>query len=230
MTESIDPNIHSLELVAHALGDLLQELVLVGGCAVGLLITDKARPAVRQTIDVDLVTEVTPIANYYEFCDKLRKQGFREAEGEVICRWTKGALIVDIMPSDEKVLGFTNQWYPLVLQTSQTSKLPSGIGIRHVTAPLFVATKLVSFYDRGQGDYMHHDVEDIINVVDGRPELVSEILASPTKVREFIQDEVDALLGDQSFTDSITRHLRPGQFEQARAPIILERLRALAGL
>ena len=28
-----DPNVQSVELVAHALGDLCDELILVGGCA-----------------------------------------------------------------------------------------------------------------------------------------------------------------------------------------------------
>lgn len=47
-----DPNIETLELAARALKPLLNELVLVGGCAVSLLITDRARPPVRHTIDV----------------------------------------------------------------------------------------------------------------------------------------------------------------------------------
>jgi hypothetical protein len=42
-----DPNMVSVELVATALGELREELVLVGGCSVGLLITDSARPTAR---------------------------------------------------------------------------------------------------------------------------------------------------------------------------------------
>jgi len=67
-----DPNIQSLELAALHLEPILTELVLVGGCAVGLLITDLARPPIRYTIDVDLLTEVTPLANYYALCEKLK--------------------------------------------------------------------------------------------------------------------------------------------------------------
>lgn len=104
-----DPNLGAVELAAAALGELLDELVLVGGCAVGLLVTDPARTPVRQTIDVDLLTEVTPVASYYTLCERLRTHGFAEQPTEdVICRWAKGGLLIDVMPTDEKVLGFTN--------------------------------------------------------------------------------------------------------------------------
>ena len=73
-----DPNIGTLELAAHALEPLLNELVLVGGCAVGLLITDQARPPVRYTIDVDFLAEVTPLSEYYKLCKKLKALGFQE--------------------------------------------------------------------------------------------------------------------------------------------------------
>ena len=49
-----------LVIVAQALGDeLLQQVVFVGGCTTGLLITDKATlESVRYTDDVDLITRV----------------------------------------------------------------------------------------------------------------------------------------------------------------------------
>ena len=49
-----DPNVGRVELVAHALGELRDNLVLVGGSAAGLLITDPAAPPVRATLDVGL--------------------------------------------------------------------------------------------------------------------------------------------------------------------------------
>jgi hypothetical protein len=224
-----NPNIGTLELAAQALKPLLNELVLVGGCAVGLLITDQARPPVRYTIDVDLLTEVTPLSSYYELSDKLRGLGFKE-NGEVICRWTKGELVVDVMSTDEKVLGFTNSWYKLAAKMPLTCALPSGIEIQHISAPLLIATKIESFHSRGGNDYLHHDIEDIVNLIDGRPEVISELREAPQNVREFIEEEIDDLLADRSFIDSIPMHLYGGQAEQERAPIIIERLRQIAGL
>ena len=36
-----DPNVAKVELIAKALGPLRERLVLVGGCAAGLLFTDR---------------------------------------------------------------------------------------------------------------------------------------------------------------------------------------------
>jgi hypothetical protein len=49
-------------------------------------------------------------------------------------------------------------------------ELPSGAGVRSVSAPYFLATKLEAFDGRGSGDYLtSHDIEDLVAVIDGRP-------------------------------------------------------------
>ncbi|MFZ6681751.1 hypothetical protein [Undibacterium sp. Tian12W] len=224
-----DPNIASVELVAQALGELCEELVLVGGCATGLLITDTARPAVRATQDVDLVAEVASLPSYYHLEEKLRQRGFKE-QSDVICRWSKDALIIDVMSAQDIGHNFTNRWYPQVVQHAQKVKLSSGKEIKLVTAPLFIATKLESFYSRGNGDYAHHDIEDIVNIVDGRPELSHEMQTTDSAARDFIREEIDDLLADISFTEHLQWHLHPDAANQARLPILIERLRKLAGL
>lgn len=226
---SRDPNIDSVEMVAKALGSLTDDLVLVGGCAVGLLITDTAGPPIRATQDVDLVAEVATLGDYYKLTDQLKEQGFRE-NGDIICRWCKGPLIVDVMPTKEELLGVTNSWYSLAVQDARQYKLQDGQTINVISAPLFVATKLESFNGRGNGDYGHHDIEDIISLLDGRPELCSEIEQCDEVVREFIRQEVDDLLADAAFVDHLPWHLHPDQASQARLPLIIERLRILAGL
>lgn len=225
-----DPNIATVELAAAALGPLVDELVLVGGCAVGLLITDRARPPVRQTIDVDLLTEVAPTANYYAFCDRLRAQGFKEqATQAVLCRWAKGSLLIDVMPTDMKVLGFTNSWYAEAVRSASPHPLSNGLAIRLLSAPVFLATKLEAFRSRGGGDYLHHDMEDIVNLIDGRATIVEEASSARSEVREFLLDEFDALLSDPTFVERISWHLAPQEQESRRA-IVLERMRRIAGL
>lgn len=227
-----DPNILAVQLVAAALGDLREELVLVGGCSVGLLITDNARPEIRQTIDVDLVAEVTSICEYYVLRRRLEEFGFSQsADDDHICRWHKGSLILDVMPSDESVLGHsTNRWYPQAIRDAERKVLASGLEIFVISPPLFLATKLEAFYGRANGDYAHHDMEDIINVIDGRPEINDEVTAAADDVREFLRSEFDDLLADESFADEIPRHFRPDSVSQARVPVVIERLRRLAGL
>lgn len=220
-----DPNLPVVSLVAHALGDLREELMLVGGCAVGLLITDQARPPVRQTADVDLVVEVTSIADYYSLSPRLNEAGFKEdPTHEHMCRWRKGELIVDLMPTTEILGHSVNRWYAEAVKAVQGRALPSGEAINVITAPFFIATKLESFNNRGGGNYMHHDMEDILNVVDGREELLAELAAAPAEVRDFIRDEIEGYLADQTFVDQLE-----WVFPSGRSELVIKRLRYLAG-
>jgi hypothetical protein len=50
-----------------------------------------------------------------------------------------------------------------------------------------VATKLEAFRGRSGGDvFASHDLEDIVAVVDGRPEIVEEIAAAAADVRAYV--------------------------------------------
>ncbi len=229
MTISQDTNVAVVELAARELGALMDQLVLVGGCAVGLLVTDPARPPVRQTIDVDLLTGVTPISNYYKLCEQLRKRGFKESPLEpVICRWRKGDLLIDIMPADEKVLQFTNAWYTSALKTASEHTLPSSRKILLIDAPHFLATKLAAFASRGNGDYLHHDIEDLITVIDGRETVVVETQRAQPTLRDFLMGEMDDLLADEGFVEKVSWHLASN--DQFRKDIVLSRIRKIAGI
>jgi predicted nucleotidyltransferase len=225
-----DPNVQLVEIVAKQLGQLAEKLVFVGGCSTGLLITDTARPPARATVDVDLIVEMVSLPSYYQLQEELKRIGFTE-EPEVICRWRLGELKVDIMPTDGSILGFTNRWYERAVQQAHHYNLPSGTPIRLVSPPMFVATKLEAFYGRGKGDYAaSHDIEDIVAVVDGRPELISEIAGSDADVRSYLGEEVDALLGDIAFTSTLNYHLPGDEANQLRIPEILQRLRNIAAI
>ena len=59
-----NPNLAQLLDAASKLQPLLDEIVFVGGCATGLLITDPASAPVRATLDVDAIVEA---ASYEDF-------------------------------------------------------------------------------------------------------------------------------------------------------------------
>lgn len=225
-----DPNVDIVELVVSKLGGLVEEVVLVGGCATGLLITDSARPPVRPTQDVDLIAEITTYTDYYAFAKKLKKAGFSEDYG-LTCRWQFDDIKVDIMPTAENILGFSNKWYSDAIVYAEKITLPSGQKINLISSPLFVATKLEAFYGRGHGDYgLSHDIEDIINVIDGRPELPEEVKGAEEKVKKYLAEEIDDLLARADFTDHLSWHLHSNQESQSRVPYIISQLRSIAGL
>jgi predicted nucleotidyltransferase len=223
-----DPNIVAVARVAAALGPLMDELVLVGGCAVGLLITDHAISPIRATVDVDLVAEVASLAGYYELGDRLKQVGFAEY-GDPTCRWVSGPMLIDVVPTQDTPLSPTNPWYASAARNALDVTLATGQPIRLIAAPYFLATKLVAFRDRGKGDYMHHDMEDIITIVNGRPEVVAEVNASEPDVKAFLQEEFEDLILDSRFVEQLEWFFDPDGASQARVPTVLGRLRQLSG-
>lgn len=121
-----DPNLTMLEQVARSLGpELCTQFVFVGGAAAGLLITDLAMPAIRRTDDVDIVISAEALADYDPFEDQLRGLGFVQDQSPdaPVCRWRVDGVAVDLMPTQEEILGFTNRWYRMGVATAQTARL-----------------------------------------------------------------------------------------------------------
>ena len=215
----------------RVLGALRERFVFVGGCTTGLLVTDVAAAQVRATQDVDVLVEVLTLADYHALERELEQAGLshdRSPEAPV-CRWVIGNCLLDVMPTDERVLGFGNRWFSEAVRTAESVRLPSGQAIRLVTPPLFLATKLEAFRVRGRENFLaSHDLEDIVTVLDGRPELLSEVQASASSLRAYIAREIGALLRNPAFIQALPGHLAGDEASQARAPLIRERLRGLS--
>jgi predicted nucleotidyltransferase len=226
------PAIEWVRIVADRLGDLRDEVVFLGGATVGLLITDPAAAAVRPTKDVDVIVEVATWGEYAPLQDRLREHGFTEdtEEGAPLCRWVIEGIKVDVMPTNEAILGFSNRWYSPAMKTAQSMQLTDAISIRLVTGPYFLVTKLEAFRGRGQGDYqLSHDLEDVIAVVDGRPALVDEIEHAELYLRDYLRDGIGELLDDAAFLEALAGHL-PGDAEsQRRLPTLVDRMKRIAG-
>jgi predicted nucleotidyltransferase len=225
------PNIASVELLAQALGPLREELVLVGGCAVDLLLTDSAASPTRVTYDVDMVAQVASLAGYHELERQFTRLGFKRdmAQDAPICRWRYNNLEVDLMPALPGILGFANRWYPLAVQSAQRVVLPSGTSIQLITAPVFLATKFEAFADRGKSDLLgSHDMEDIVNVLDGRPEIVKEVAASPDDLKRYLVDRCKALLALPNFMDALSGMVFPDESLAGRVKMIGLRLKQIA--
>jgi hypothetical protein len=135
---------------------------------------------------------------------------------------------LDVMPTDERILGFSNRWYKSALKSARTVVF-EGLNLRVVTAPYFVATKLEAFKGRGADDvYASKDLEDVISVVDGRPSLLEEISGADTRVRSYIGREFDELMKNRGFLDALPGHVPGDPASQSRVPRIMRAMRALA--
>lgn len=228
-----DPNVAKVELIAKVLGPLRERLVLVGGCATGLLFTDPAAAPARVTYDVDLLAEVAALAGYHQLEKEFSRLGFTRdmSKDAPICRWRLGELEVDLMPTDSSILGFSNRWYPLAVETAKSLTLPSGITIRLISAPAFMATKFVAFADRGNSDFLaSHDLEDIINLIDGRRELIDEVAQSPTELRSYLAAQCRTLLDTPAFHDGLQGFIVPGASLGGQVANVTQRLTQLANI
>ncbi|MGD0267910.1 MAG: hypothetical protein ABSB14_02515 [Candidatus Sulfotelmatobacter sp.] len=223
-----NPNLDQLMAAVAKLERLLDQIAFVGGCVTGLLVTDPAAAPVRATFDVDVIVEAASYAEFTVLEDQLRRLGFCEShlEGAPICRWASGDLILDFMPSNSSILGFSNRWYHPALENAQRTRLGE-YEIRVITAPYFLATKLEAFHGRGKNDFSSHDLEDIVTVIDGRSELADEVRLAPADLRKYLSDEFGALLSNRDFLEALPGHLLFDAASQQRAGLVLGRMKDL---
>ena len=233
MNRAVKTNLAMIMRVAARLGHLRERVVFLGGAATALLITDDAVPDVRVTVDVDVIVEIASRGDYYCLAESLRAAGFSEdsREGAPVCRWLVEGIAVDVMPTDAEILGFSNQWYQQALENSVVRQISEDMAIRLVTAPYFLATKIDAFHNRGAEDYIaSHDMEDIITLFDGRPEIVDEVNNAPEDVKEFLSRKFGEFQKNRSFLDALPGHLLPDSASQQRVPILMDRIRAVTKL
>ena len=226
-----ESNLEQLITAARLLRPVLGELVFVGGSVTGLLITDEAAGVPRATLDVDAIAEITSYAEYAAFGDRLRALKFVEdaSHGAPLCRWIHEDTILDVMPLDEKILGFSNRWYRAAMEVAVARRLLDDLEIRMVTAPFFLATKLEAFKGRGKGDlFGSRDLEDLISIIDGRSTTVAEVRAQTPELQKYIRIEISRLLARQGFLDALPGYLLPDAASQSRVSTVLARLEELA--
>lgn len=222
-------SIELLELAASALGPLKSKLVFVGGATISLWITEAAAPPVRATDDVDVICDTTSWIKYHKLGRELQQHGFFETMNEpVICRWRHrpSNLALDVMPSDENVLGFSNPWYTFAIESAIERTLPSGLEIKAAAPSAIIATKLAAWNGRGKGDLLTSiDFHDIITLINGRPELAMELPQLPLRLKNYIADELAGLESNPYFEYAIQSAMHGyGGLAIDRSAIVLRRL------
>lgn len=212
-----NPNLALLVAIAQAMGSLCDQVVFVGGCATGLLVDDAGLMDVRPTEDVDAIVEVASLAGYHRLADQLMQRGFKQtmADNTPPFRWYWNRMQLDLVPLDEKVLGFANPWYRVGFEAALVAEVVQGLKLRHLSAPHFLATKFEAFKDRGQNDvYLSHDLEDIMTVVEGRSTVAPEVGAAVADLRSHVGRSVAALLDMSAFHNALPGLLSDPEREQ----------------
>jgi len=213
MPKTPSHNIEMLGVVARGLKGLKEKVVFVGGATVDLFITDPAAPGTRTTIDVDCVVELARRAEFYALEEELRTLGFKHPteENPPLCRWMFCGIKVDVMPTEGSVLGFSNRWYRDGVAKAEQMSLPNGERVYVFSAPYLLASKLEAFRDRGHEDFQaSKDLEDVIALLDGHPEVEEKLSAAPVDVRQYLGKEFALMLADKRFLLGLEGHLSAG--------------------
>lgn len=225
-----------LKAVARQLGELNDWVVYVGGAVASLYVNNTAAPEVRPTMDIDVVVELASYGEYAVLDELLRKKGFRNDQSAgVICRYNMSGIqldlmenvVVDVMPTIPKILGFSNRWYIEGFQNSVLYTLDQETTIRIFTTTYFVASKLEAVATRGGADLRFStDFEDIVFVLDGDVALETDMQSASVEVRQYLQCQFCELLKRRQIEEEIYVPLPP-RFATIRTTRILELMRTI---
>lgn len=222
------PSYQLLLRASEKLGTICERVVFVGGSVTCLLVTDNAAPEVRATEDIDLIVEVVTQLNYHKLEDELRGYGFSNDLHSHIGRFNGHGLILDVMAADLDSTGQINRWYPEAIKQKVGIQLDNNKTIWHISAPLFLATKLEAHANRGQDDpFASKDLTDIISVFDGRDTIMGEVHQCTKEVREFIGNELYKLLSLKYFDELLSGHLPADTISQQRRETIVARMKSI---
>ena len=216
-------NIARIKTVHFALEELSSDVVFVGGATVSLYST---RPEIetRPTDDVDIVVEIMHYKDYAAIEEKLRSKGFvNDVESGVICRYKIRGVTVDVMPTSEEILGFSNRWYKTAFTKSIRVDVGGGVFVKIFSAPYFLATKLDAFVDRGENEgRFSSDFEDVVHVLNNRQQVWAEMRDTDVQIKEYLREEFRKLLDQKYIDEWVSVHL--DYSEQKRVGFILGNL------
>ncbi|MDX1937108.1 MAG: nucleotidyl transferase AbiEii/AbiGii toxin family protein [Flavihumibacter sp.] len=217
-------NIVRIKAVANALKDLKAKIVFVGGATVSLY-PDRPVFEVRPTDDIDVIIEILNYTERARLEEKLRLIGFsHDTESGVICRYQIQGITVDIMPTNDSSIGFTNKWYPDGFKTAVDYKIDETNLIKIMSAPYFIATKLEAHKGRGRNDgRTSQDFEDIVYVLENRGVIWSELDNAKQSVQKYLQAEFKTLLENPNFFEWIDAHVE--RSDQPATSHIIDRIK-----
>lgn len=213
--------------VARKVRPLLDELVFVGGAVVELYFTDPASPRVRPTDDTDAICEVTGYTGYGRVADRLRELGFVQSASaaDPPYRWRSGPDVLDLMPTDPEILGFSNRWYRTAIRTVIQLELEDGDVIPVPAPAVFVAIKLAAHEGRGTDDPLtSQDLEDVVALFANRPEITGEISDAEPSLRAWIADRLRRFLPPGERREIVASYLPEARLAPELLGLVLERI------
>ncbi len=200
-------NITRIKAVYNALKDLKNDVVFIGGATVSLY-ADRQATEIRPTEDVDILVEISSRWEYAALEQRLRDIGFaNDTNASFLGRYTLPGIVVDVMPTDEKILGFSNIWYKEGFKTAIDYSIDDEHQVKIFTPPIFIATKFEAFKNRGRNDgRTSSDFEDIVFVLENRSIIWQEMAETSVDLASYLHREFSVLLENKYCMEWLTSH------------------------
>ncbi|PWH86285.1 nucleotidyl transferase AbiEii/AbiGii toxin family protein [Brumimicrobium oceani] len=194
--------------IAHALGELNNDAVFVGGAVVSLYIDDKSADDVRPTKDIDISLEITSFGELERIRKRLEQKGFYQShEDKVVCRFRFEDIKVDVMSTKEVGWAPANQWFESGFKDLIEVEIDD-ITVRCLSLPYFLATKFTAFENRGGEDpRTSHDFEDIVYILNHTSTLKNQILSSENKVKNYLIHCFNKIIENRNQQEAILGNL-----------------------
>jgi predicted nucleotidyltransferase len=201
-------NITRIKAISNALGSLGKEVVFVGGATISLYL-EHLGPEVRPTNDIDVVIELWNYTSFAALEKKLRSIGFvHDRDAKITCRYIYQGITVDIMPTDEKILGFSNKWYPDGYKNAVDYQIDDQHWVKIFSPPYFLATKFEAFINRGKNDgRTSEDFEDIVFILEHRRSVWQEMEESDSVIKDYLRNTFNQLLLNKNFEEWIDSNI-----------------------
>jgi len=94
-----------------------------------------------------------------------------------------------------------------------------------------IKSQLEAFKGRGKNDFLaSHDFDDIITIIDGRPEIISDIDQTDSVMKDYFRESFLSMRNDQLFHEALPGHLNYGAVRDQRIAAVLKRIDQIINL
>lgn len=209
-----------------------QPYVFVGGATVSLYASKPIVAAsIRPTNDVDIVVELASYGGYSLIDERLRSIGFvNDVESGIICRYRIEGIIVDVMPTSDTAIGFSNRWYPTGFKAAVSYEIDNDFSVLIFPLPYFLASKWEAHKGRGGDDLrMSQDFEDIVYILEYCKDFSEQLVNGPKEVIEYFREELADIIDSEDFLEGVYAHM-DGTRYGGNAQGVIQSLKSALGI
>ena len=194
--------------IAHALGEMNERVVYVGGAIVSHYIDDPSAEDVRPTKDIDISMKIASLNELETIRQELIKRGFTQSHDDnVICRFRYDDILLDVMATKQIGWAPGNEWFEAGFDHFIIKKIDE-IDIKLLSLPYFLASKFAAFYDRGKTDpRTSNDFEDVVYILNHTSDIKDQILESDQRVKIYLKKVFLHILNDKILQEAVMGNL-----------------------